>query len=49
VTHRGRRRTPIDFRTGATGDLAVWRDGVGLAVIPALFGLWPLVTVHFVI
>jgi hypothetical protein len=29
--------------------LGVWRDGVGLALIPALLGLWPPITGHFAI
>jgi hypothetical protein len=32
--------------SGSSG-IAIWRDGVGLAAIPALLGLVPLVTGHF--
>jgi hypothetical protein len=45
---RGPSGSGLSFEGSGRSDLAAWRDGVGLAVIPALFGLWPLVTGHFV-
>jgi hypothetical protein len=34
--------------SGRSG-IAVWRDGVALALIPALLGLYPLIAGHFAI
>ena len=36
----------LAFEGSGQSDLAVWRDGIGLALIPALIGLWPLLTGH---
>lgn len=44
---RGLGGSGLSFEGSGRSDLAVWRDGVGLAVILALFGLWPLIAGHF--
>lgn len=44
---RGLAGSSLSFEGSGQSDLAAWRDGVGLALIPALFGLWTLITGHF--
>jgi hypothetical protein len=49
-TRKDRGSVGSGISSGGIGQsgLAVWRDGVALALIPALIGLWPLSTGHFV-
>jgi hypothetical protein len=44
---RDLRGSGLSSEGSGQSDLAVWRDGVGLTLIPTLFGLWPLITGHF--
>src|SRR5262249_9134746 len=48
-TRKDRSRGVWDLWSSGSGrsELAVWRDGVVLALIPVLLGLIPLITGHF--
>jgi hypothetical protein len=43
---RGSRIAEGLFESAGKGPLSIWRDGVVLALLPALYGLFPLISGH---